>query len=115
MSIGLLCCLPLMQKHMRVKSVVVVSAAGSTLQIFMFAMLAWPSVAAWPGVAAWPYVCAAAQLLLPLWFPIMRATAATLFGAERFALALGAVATTQVRAHSRRRSPHACNPPPARP
>ena len=95
MSVGLLVVLPIMQRYIRVKSIIIFSVVGSTLQLAMTAALSSTAIANWPGLQVWPFVCVVCQLTLALWFPIMRATAATLFGAQRFAIALGAVATTQ--------------------
>jgi MFS family permease len=94
-ALGLLVVLPVLTKYVPMKRIVVFSVAGSTASLFMNVMLAWPSIERWPGVRAWPYWVAATQFVLALWYPPMRAIAATLFGPERFAVALGAVATVQ--------------------
>ena len=64
------------------------------------AMLAWPAIDGLklfkqPGLQWWPFLCATGQMMLALWFPVMRATVATLFGPSMFAVALGSVATAQ--------------------
>ena len=83
---GLLTLLPLAHKCLSVKVIIILSVASSSFALFANGMLAWPMIKHWPGVTVWPYFCAVFQLGLALWFPLMRATAATLFGPSRFAV-----------------------------
>ena len=85
---GLLTLLPLAHKCLSVKVIIILSVASSSFALFANGMLAWPMIKHWPGVTVWPYFCAVFQLGLALWFPLMRATAATLFGPSRFAVSL---------------------------
>lgn len=94
-AFGLLFVLPVMTKKMPMKWLIVFAVTGSTIGLFMNAMLTWPIIKHWPGVEAWPYWCAVSMWVMALWYPPMRATAATIFGPEKFAMALGAVATVQ--------------------
>ena len=89
-ALGLLVILPAMTKLLPMKLVIVLAVFGSTVALFMNAMLTWPFVVHWPGASNWPYCCAVAQLFIALWYPPMRATAATMFGPAKFAMALGA-------------------------
>jgi hypothetical protein len=95
LAVGLLALLPAGHKFLSVKTIITLSVMSSTTALFMNGMLAWHSIRSVFGVEPWAYICAAANVGLALWFPLMRATAATLFGPARFAVALGAVATAQ--------------------
>jgi DHA1 family tetracycline resistance protein-like MFS transporter len=92
---GLLVLLPLMQRYLSLRMVIILSVLGSTIALFMNAMLAWHIIAVWPGVQAWPFVCSVAGISQAIWYPPMRALCAGIFGPERFGVALGAIATVQ--------------------
>ena len=94
-ALGLLVLLPPMQRYMTTKSIVVLSVLGSTLWLFMNAMLAWKSVDKEIGVRVWPYLSSVVLVLCALWYPPVRACCAEIFGPERFAVALGAFAVVQ--------------------
>ena len=74
LAVGLLVLLPAGHKFLTVKAVIIASVLSSTVALFMNGMLAWHSIQSWPGVESWAYICAAANIGLALWFPLMRAT-----------------------------------------
>lgn len=99
-SSGLFFLLPLLSKCLGTKGIILLSVTGGVLMAFSAAMVAWPAVqhlevAGHAGREWWPFAAQSLALLGPLWYPLMRATAATAFGPAKFAMALGAVATTQ--------------------
>lgn len=87
--------LPSLQKTLPLRWVIIVPVVGSTVALFMNAMLAWRAIEVWPGVFTWPFVVSGFGIFQAVWYPPVRAIVAGIYGPDRFAVALGAVATVQ--------------------
>jgi hypothetical protein len=95
---GLLAVLPIMQRCLSTKTIVVVSVGMSVLSGFGGGLgVAMMSYGTWATDQSWaPYVmqCAGGVLTI-IWYPCMRSVMTKQFGTSSFAMAIGAVSTLQ--------------------